>query len=367
MKIEKKETIQEANYESFADIVKAYEDENDFVVEGYAATDAVDVESDQLGEAALREAANILNTSRKTVLFNHDPNRPIGTILEASYKEEGSKKGIWIKALISKAVGDIRQMIVEGVLNKFSIKGITAGDIRQVYSNILDSAINVVQSLLPFEVSLCSVPINAEAELKFYTFSKAISKAFVNDKDAEGVEEDKGGEEMDGILVQKTVLEKAADGLTGVAGSLRNLFKTEPKEVKTEPVIAPVEKAVDTVEPVKVEEVVKEEVVAKAAVEDLLTKIDEVVTLLKGIGAETSEAFEKEKGVKLEGDISTMSEKIAAFEIWKGEMATQLEQIQTTLSGLGSVSKALVAEELKKPIEKKEEFAYEGAIFGGSG
>ena len=100
------------------EIVKKAEEMEDgepkWIIEGWASTSAFDG-LDIITDEALQESERDL--IGKTLLANHDMDRPIGKILETVWKEDG----LWIKALVSQTEPLIWKKIQEGVLNVFTI------------------------------------------------------------------------------------------------------------------------------------------------------------------------------------------------------------------------------------------------------
>src|SRR3990167_7010562 len=98
------------------------EDEGIRIVEGFITTNDPDVSGDIVTEEAIDKAIPLI-LERPILLFNHKPDIPIGTVLEArKEKTKDGNVGIWIKALISKTESGFWQKIKENVLNKFSFK-----------------------------------------------------------------------------------------------------------------------------------------------------------------------------------------------------------------------------------------------------
>jgi len=347
-------------------IEKAYSDAENMYVEGWAATDEVDEENQMLSEEALRETADLLVKDRSTVLFNHHADQPIGTIEFAEYKEEEGINGVWIKALISKTVPQIREMIKEGVLNKFSIKGLNPFPTKQIYSNIVGGIVDVIPTLIPLELSLCSVPVNAEAKLKWYTLTKAVQEHF-----------NKGGEDIMGpIVVEKSVLQKLMDGLKSVQDGLQKVFVK--KGIEDENVAKAGEIPDAGTAPAPPEEIDK----AAASAEELISAIKEVIAHLQKVitiakpaaegagdgGDKYPSPYPAEKGVQLETDLASDRTKFETLQKDFSEYKTATDLIIADLKGkLGTVdaiSKAIIpsnTQEQKK--EEKDKPVYAGTIF----
>jgi HK97 family phage prohead protease len=138
------------------------------IVEGYAIVAGnVDEQRDRIEPSALAKAVEYLK-SYTTVLFNHDPNRPIGKILDIAVREAK----IWVKVLISNSEDEIWGKVVEKIINSFSISG-EIDEFAYEYDKALQSQVRVIKSFRVYEISLVSVPANSEAK----TFNAYISKS----------------------------------------------------------------------------------------------------------------------------------------------------------------------------------------------
>jgi len=140
-------------------------------VEGYCVVAGnVDEQFDVIDEAALRGAIQYLQ-KYSTVLYNHDQNRPIGTVVDAKLVDNR----IWVKVLISQFEDEIWQKILEKVLNSFSVSGLVE-DFE--YKTTRDGEqIRVIKKFRIYEISLVSVPANAEAKTLRAYLEKALEGA----------------------------------------------------------------------------------------------------------------------------------------------------------------------------------------------
>ena len=144
----------------------------EFYVEGYAATVDLDRQGDIIAIAALKAAAIALIESGKTVFFNHNYDRCVGRLDDASVDNVGMK----VKIYVSKWEEELRQKITEGIINKFSIGGrlIQGQQISpeeavlqfpdQVNGKKPSGPVNVIRAIELFEVSIVGLPANAKAE-----------------------------------------------------------------------------------------------------------------------------------------------------------------------------------------------------------
>lgn len=164
-------------------ILKAVEEKKDvqdaekqgtWIVEGFASTGDLDAQEHRITAEAQQEGAASLE-EYNTLLYNHDPDKPIGKILKAEAREDR----LFIKTFISHSEPIIWQKVQDGTLSKFSIKG-----------QILDSGtetdeetqkeITVIKSMKLFEVSLVSVPANVKAKSLAWYIEKALADAKVS-------------------------------------------------------------------------------------------------------------------------------------------------------------------------------------------
>ncbi len=186
-------------------------------VEGYANT----VDIDRSGDVILTSAwsAGIENYLKNPIfLAYHDHDNPIGRLDE--YKIDA--KGLWVRAKISPAAGDVYKLIKDGVLTAFSV-GFMIKD--AAYDPIND--IFFIKEVELMEISVVSVPCNQESlfslaksfasEAEFNSFkSQYVSKATLdNGQEAKDLSNNK----IKGILsmtpeeIQAMLNKGIADGL----------------------------------------------------------------------------------------------------------------------------------------------------------
>ncbi len=154
-------------------ITKSYEDGEKWYIEGYAGSTELDLIGDIITEEAFKKSEQDL-VGNSTVLYNHDPEQPIGKV-EAT---KATAEGLWIKALISKTVPDIWQKVKEGVLNKFSIRGRVKDAvkrfIKEVNGKIVNKVVNIINEIYLIEASLVALPANPEAKALRWYISKSL-------------------------------------------------------------------------------------------------------------------------------------------------------------------------------------------------
>jgi len=135
--------------------VKAVSDDKESVtIEGFANT----TNKDRVGDVILEEAwtkggmDNYLQNPIVLAFHNHE--RPIGEVVEYSINNDGLR----VVAEISKAAGDVYNLVKEGVLKAFSV-GFRVKDAD--YDS--DTDIFVIKDLELYELSVVSIPANAES------------------------------------------------------------------------------------------------------------------------------------------------------------------------------------------------------------
>ncbi len=140
-----------------------------WIVEGYASTSDLDTQDHIVTEKAIQSGAACLQKYR-TLLFNHDLNRPIGYV----DKSEGQGTNLFVKAVISRSEPQIWAKIKDGTLSKFSIFGQILDSEETTQG---DKTITLINDLELYEVSLVSVPANVEARSLTWYIEKAMQLA----------------------------------------------------------------------------------------------------------------------------------------------------------------------------------------------
>lgn len=134
----------------------------DWIIEGYATTPNIDRDNEIIEEKAVVDALNRYMTN-PIILYQHDHNEPIGTVLSAVYDHKGLK----IRALISKTAHKVWTLIQEGILKAFSISGLV---LKTIWDKIKKATRITIFDVV--EVSVVSVPANPES--LFSAVSKAV-------------------------------------------------------------------------------------------------------------------------------------------------------------------------------------------------
>lgn len=215
-------------FDCSVDIVKSYEDDEKWYIEGYAGSTELDLAGDIITEDAFKQSENdLINNS--TLLYNHDPEQPIGKVEAA----KATKEGIWIKALISKTVPDTWQKVKEGVLNKFSIRGKVEDAvkrfIKEIGGKIVNKVVNVINKIYLIEASLVALPMNPEAKALRWYIEKSLE-----DYEAKGGEIPKESDSnivlQGDIMTIAELLKQIADRL--VADEDKALVETLKSEIE---------------------------------------------------------------------------------------------------------------------------------------
>lgn len=202
-------------------------------IEGYASTVDVDRHGD-IVPASVWEKGVENYLKNPVILAYHNHSEPIGRMIE----HRVDAKGLWIKARISKAAGDVYDLVKDGVLTAFSI-GFRIADAE--YNSALE--LFVVKELELHEISVVSVPANQNT---LFSLSKAFDTAeefksfkmqFANPSDsAKGLEA--SGEAKSDItkeleMTPEQVQKMLADAATAAAEqATKSLLEAQEKAAK---------------------------------------------------------------------------------------------------------------------------------------
>ena len=129
-------------------------DDGGLNIKGSASTNALDRAGDIINPEAWTKGGLENYKGNPIILFNHDYNKPIGRATDLAVTD----KGLDISAKISKAAGDITQLVKDGVLGAFSV-GFRCKDSE--YMTETDGY--KIKDAELFEVSVVSVPCNQNA------------------------------------------------------------------------------------------------------------------------------------------------------------------------------------------------------------
>ena len=210
-------------FECSIDIDKAYEDEGNWIVEGFAATSDFDLQEDIITQQAIEASAKDL-IENSTVLHNHNADEAIGKV----EKSEAREGGLWLKIFISKTAPDIWQKITEGVLNKFSIRGKIL-DAKKEWIPELKQYARVIFKMQLLEVSLVAVPANPKARALRWYIEKALEEY---ESDGGEIEEMEKQANMEGGIDMADEVEIIEEELVEASGDLEPVESTKPPEVE---------------------------------------------------------------------------------------------------------------------------------------
>ena len=129
-------------------------DDGGLDIKGSASTNSLDRAGDIIEPSAWTKGGLDNYKNNPILLFNHDYDRPIGRAKELNVSNEG----LDITARVSKAAGDIKDLIKDGVLGAFSV-GFKVKDAD--FMNETDGY--KIKDAELFEVSVVSVPCNQNA------------------------------------------------------------------------------------------------------------------------------------------------------------------------------------------------------------
>lgn len=153
------------------DIVKSFKTvkKGDRVVVGYAMTSDLDSDLSIISREAMDAAQNDL-LQYSTVLFNHNPDRPIGKVISTNVDDIG----LLVKVVLSQDEEDIWNKVTEEIINKFSIKGRALDSEEVIGPN--NQKVLLIKKLELYEISLVSVPANSEAKTIGWYVSKSLQE-----------------------------------------------------------------------------------------------------------------------------------------------------------------------------------------------
>ena len=179
---------------SLFDVVdKSHEDESGaLTIKGYANTVSKDRAGDVIVKEAWENGAMDDYLKNPIVLAFHDYSRPVGTTIEHSVTD----KGLEIVAEISKAAGEVYNLIKDGVLKTFSV-GFSIKDAD--YDREEDTFF--IKDLSLYEISVVSVPANQNS-----TFS--LAKAFDSEEAYKAYKESYAPSKVETVTVVTDEVEK---------------------------------------------------------------------------------------------------------------------------------------------------------------
>lgn len=173
---------------------KAYE------IEWYASTKDKDRMNDVVEPTAFEETLKQYMTN-PIILLQHDMDKPIGNVVEASIDD----KGLFIRAKITEDTDWVFSKLKNGVLRTFSIwyRVKDFETIENVNADGEYNYTNIIKSLELFEISLVSVPANP------FALIKSFDSCFKAEEEMETAEEEKP---VETVAESEPEEEKVEDG-----------------------------------------------------------------------------------------------------------------------------------------------------------
>ena len=309
---------------------KGEESSDTLTIEGFANTTDKDRDGDIILESAWKQGGLANFLKNPIVLAFHNHQMPIGTVKAHSVSE----KGLHVTAEISKAAGNVFELVKEGILQAFSVG-------FRILDADFDSKTDLflIKDLELLEVSVVAVPANAESvfrvskslngeELKLMKdeFKKTGDNAATETKKEEGASASSSSVDVDGIIkgLTEVIDTKLKDAVSTIKtmgdDKLTEQTTIETGETGAERLNDEIEKRVTEILTKRAEE----DAVAKAAateksdkeamikaVADLKAELEEKATEIAAIKA--SKMSFSDKG----GDVVSKQEKEDAFLLSK--------------------------------------------------
>jgi len=175
-------------------------EDEDLKVQGFANT----TDKDRVGDVVLKEAwqkgglENYMNNP--ILLFNHNYDKPVGRVTSSKITD----KGLFVEASISKAAGDVYNMVKEGILKAFSI-GFRIKDADYDKEEDIFS----VKDLELHEISVVSVPAN-----QYSLF--ALAKSFENAEEYEKFKSEFTADSRDGNISDDVIADADTSDVNNV-------------------------------------------------------------------------------------------------------------------------------------------------------
>jgi HK97 family phage prohead protease/HK97 family phage major capsid protein len=245
-------------------------DEKELIISGHASTNDEDRSGDVIVTDAWRKPAALKNYLKNPiVLAFHDMSRPIGKTIG----HEVDDKGLKITAKISKAAGNIRDLIKEGIVSAFSVGFM----IKDADFNS-DSGIFVIKDVELYEVSVVSIPANQNALFN-------IEKNFSDPEEYEEFKKQFIKESEETLMVDKAKEDKVEAQPIDIA----SLAKEISGMVKSD--LAAEQKAAEEAKKAKEEEEAKIAATATTAAERMVKDLREELVEKEGTLAEALEGM----------------------------------------------------------------------------
>ena len=214
--------MMKTHYTNNPEFTRSENADGDWIIEGYASTDAVDSFNEVIEPEAFRKWLPQFLQFPVGLLNHAWFDKPIGKIIEAEIRE----RGLWVRALVSKTAPDIWQLIQEGILKAFSVgfSGVT--------KESTDGKPTVWKEVRLLEISIVNVPANSEAlfsvaatrSIDLSCYRKAVGRQPITKT---------GGPEMDEITLEQVeaVADKKVD--RAVEAATRTLLSAAKSNTET--------------------------------------------------------------------------------------------------------------------------------------
>lgn len=319
-------TLHKVYFDTPLTFTKAKDDDEDaLIIEGYASTKDIDRTSDIIEASAWRKRDALKGYKKNPIILAfHRHDKPIGR----AELIEHSENGLTIKARISKAAGDVYDLIKEGILSTFSV-GIIVNELD--YDQEKD--VFLIKNLELLEISVVSVPANPYATFR-------VSKGFENQKE---FEEFKNTFKQEINTEEKSIMTKEVE----------NKSTVEAPAVDVDAITKSVLAALDAKQ--------KAEEAAKAAEN---ARISEVTTAAERIVADLRKEFE-DKDKNVSEVLTQMRDELKAREAEIVEMKkaqkSKMHYVEGG-AGKGNISEVemdtaiLVAKSLRKGLTETKYF-----------
>ena len=275
------------------------------VISGYASTTDIDRHGDVVPSAVWEKGlTNYLKNP--IILAYHDHAQPVGRMVE----HKVDSRGLWIKARISQASGNVYTLIKDGILSAFSV-GFKIVDAE--YSQATE--LFVVKELELHEISIVSVPANQNT---LFSLSKAFETA----------------EEYKSFVMHFAPKSESAKGLESSteaeSKSIIKEWKMNPEELKQALAEAARQAAEEATKSIlaQQESQAKEKAQQEKADRDLEGKIKAAVAATVETGKSGAERLLEEVEKRFQTQADESRKAIEGLEAVLKEKAQELEAIQ---------------------------------------
>jgi HK97 family phage prohead protease/HK97 family phage major capsid protein len=275
-------------------------------IEGYASTVDIDRSGDVVPKSVWEKGIqNYLKNP--IILAQHDHDDPIGRMVD--YRVDD--KGLWVKARISAAAGEVFGLIKDRVLTAFSI-GFRIVDAE--YNSAAE--VFVVKELELVEISVVSVPCNQNTLFD-------LSKAFTNDADYKMFKEQ---------FAPKGDSAKGLESETEAKSTTQKEWNMTPEEMKQMLADAAKSAAEEATKSLLAAQAAKklEEDAALKAQADMDAKIKSAVAAQITVGESGAERLLADITKRFEDQVSTSKSALEGLQATLAEKAAEIAKLQAT-------------------------------------